>query len=403
MKKTILSLSVSCIALSGFSQENAKSVIKNNPLPNGSIERIAIPACATTNGGWLLGGNTIGGLGGPVIGTCDANDLVFEAGGVSSIWLKTATNQVGIGTSNPSGKLDISTSGTLNGLNVLNGTANLFSVASDGSTVVRSTYSTANIPLTIYGSNGTSVTAYLANAAGNKTFFMTGAGGAGYYNGIVKQGDNAIIWDNGTNGGTQTTGFVIAPWDGLGGIRIDAVTGNIGINNSTPLARLDVVGNNSSTSLFAVRNTSFINPYNTTYATTAFEVATNGQVFIGPFRQKSTSTHANAILSVDGEVVVGDLGGHGLWIVQDNWSDYVFDIDYKLLSLDEVEKFYKVNHHLPDVPTAKNIKENGVNVGQTETILLKKIEELTLYIVQQQKEMENQKKDIEALKSIIKN
>jgi hypothetical protein len=61
--------------------------------------------------------------------------------------------------------------------------------------------------------------------------------------------------------------------------------------------------------------------------------------------------------------------------------DYVFELDYKLPSIDQVRNYIIQNKHLPEVPSAEEMKKNGVNVGEMNMILLKKIEELTLYII----------------------
>lgn len=81
--------------------------------------------------------------------------------------------------------------------------------------------------------------------------------------------------------------------------------------------------------------------------------------------------------------------------VETGWADYVFDKKYPLIPLKEVENYIGKNKHLPDVPSAAQVARNGVNVGETEVILLKKIEELTLYLIQQQKEIEKLKKHIQ--------
>jgi len=78
-----------------------------------------------------------------------------------------------------------------------------------------------------------------------------------------------------------------------------------------------------------------------------------------------------------------------------NWPDYVFAADYKLRSLKDTEAFIKQNQHLPEVPAAKVVEKEGYDVGEMTKILLKKIEELTLHTIAQQKE-------IEALKAQIK-
>ncbi|MDD3527706.1 MAG: hypothetical protein PHX39_12225 [Bacteroidales bacterium] len=79
----------------------------------------------------------------------------------------------------------------------------------------------------------------------------------------------------------------------------------------------------------------------------------------------------------------------------DVWSDYVLHDDYPLLELSELAEFITKNRHLPDVPSEAQVMEEGINLGQMDAILLKKIEELTLYIIKQQKE-------IDALKQAFK-
>jgi hypothetical protein len=73
------------------------------------------------------------------------------------------------------------------------------------------------------------------------------------------------------------------------------------------------------------------------------------------------------------------------------WCDYVFENGYNLRGIKELEAFLQKNKHLPDVPTEKEVKTNGYNLTEMDAILLKKIEELTLYIIKQQKEIDNLK------------
>lgn len=67
------------------------------------------------------------------------------------------------------------------------------------------------------------------------------------------------------------------------------------------------------------------------------------------------------------------------------FPDYVFDEDYELASLEEVENFINTNKHLPGIPTAKEVKENGLNMGEMQVKLVEKIEELTLQMIKMQK------------------
>jgi hypothetical protein len=73
------------------------------------------------------------------------------------------------------------------------------------------------------------------------------------------------------------------------------------------------------------------------------------------------------------------------------WPDYVFNKDYKLLPLTEVEQFITENQHLPNVPSAAEVEANGVELGEMNAILLQKVEELTLYIIQLQKQIDELK------------
>ena len=73
--------------------------------------------------------------------------------------------------------------------------------------------------------------------------------------------------------------------------------------------------------------------------------------------------------------------------------DYVFNDGYRLLSLDSVDRYIRANHHLPDVPSADSVAKAGLDLGGNQAVLLKKIEELTLYLLQQQPELEELKAD----------
>ena len=71
-----------------------------------------------------------------------------------------------------------------------------------------------------------------------------------------------------------------------------------------------------------------------------------------------------------------------------DWADYVFAKDYPLKSLTEVEEFIHANHHLPEIPSATEVEKTGVNLGDMQSKLLLKVEELTLYLIQQNKTIE---------------
>lgn len=76
-----------------------------------------------------------------------------------------------------------------------------------------------------------------------------------------------------------------------------------------------------------------------------------------------------------------------------DWADYVFEEDYKLMPLNEVEQHIKLNKHLPNVPSAEEMVANGLDVAATNKMLMEKIEELTLYVIDLNKEVQKLKSD----------
>ena len=83
--------------------------------------------------------------------------------------------------------------------------------------------------------------------------------------------------------------------------------------------------------------------------------------------------------------------------LQSTWADYVFNKDYNLLSLKDVESFINKNGHLPNVPSAQQVKEEGIALGEMTKIQQEKIEELTLYLIKQNKEIEELKEQVRLL------
>lgn len=85
--------------------------------------------------------------------------------------------------------------------------------------------------------------------------------------------------------------------------------------------------------------------------------------------------------------VNGAIRAHRVKVYTD-WADYVFERDYNLPTLEEVENHIKENGHLIDIPSACEVEENGIDLGEMNKLLLQKIEELTLYIIELNKEVQ---------------
>jgi hypothetical protein len=99
----------------------------------------------------------------------------------------------------------------------------------------------------------------------------------------------------------------------------------------------------------------------------------------------------NYLLSVKGVIGTNDL------VIEDlsNWPDFVFHPNYPLRLLHDLEQFIKENSHLPDIPTEDEVRKNGIDLGEMNSKLLQKVEELTLYIIEQNKTINKQESNID--------
>lgn len=97
--------------------------------------------------------------------------------------------------------------------------------------------------------------------------------------------------------------------------------------------------------------------------------------------------------------VNGRIRAHEIKVETSNWPDYVFEDGYQLKGLEDLETFIKANRHLPDIPNEAQVKIEGIELGQMNKKLLKKIEELTLYIIELNKTVQRQQMMISELMS----
>jgi len=97
--------------------------------------------------------------------------------------------------------------------------------------------------------------------------------------------------------------------------------------------------------------------------------------------------------------VEGTIGARAVKVTLAVWSDYVFYPNYNLTPIFDLENYIKINKHLPGIPSEDEVKKNGIDLGQMNAELLKKIEELTLYVIELKKESESMKNEIQILNS----
>lgn len=179
-------------------------------------------------------------------------------------------------------------------------------------------------------------------------------------------------------------------------------TGNAGIGTTSPNGKLEIVGDLIVNRMDSIQNANlWIGPtgyqalINYNSSSGHLEVAprsgystvfTSGNVGIGT----AAPTHK---LAVNGTVRAKEV------LVDTDWSDFVFEDGYQLRSLDEVEAHIAEHGHLPDVPSASTVEAEGLSVGEAQKIMMQKIEELTLYMIELKKENETLKTRVADLES----
>jgi hypothetical protein len=120
-------------------------------------------------------------------------------------------------------------------------------------------------------------------------------------------------------------------------------------------------------------------------------IKANGNVGIGTNTQATNPAH---------KLVVSGTAHFCKAIVKyDGWCDYVFENEYELMPLNKLKEYIKVEKHLPEIPTTKEIEQTDVDLGEMNKLLLKKVEELTLYLIQQQEQLDLQNTEIQKLKN----
>jgi hypothetical protein len=322
----------------------------------------------------------VGGAGAGKVLTSDASG---QAAWTDSQWTTSGNNiyklngNVGIGTYSPSQRLDVNGNLKATGFMMPTGAGSGKVLTSDvsgnatwanthwtasGSSIYRSTgnvgigttWPLARLVVSHTASADTKIAEFI-DSENRKIFFVPKLNNSGYSK-ISSDNDAGIFWSDGSGsfGQNLNAGFVIAPHkdgDPIRGISID-YQGNVGIGKkSSPLARLDVNGTVKASAIEAP------------------SMSINTMTI-------STLTVTSKLWAA--EIEVTNLAG---------WKDYVFDDDYPLMPLSQVEAFIMENRHLPGIPSEKEVMASGFNIAEMNAMLLQKIEELTLYVIELEKKL----------------
>jgi hypothetical protein len=303
------------------------------------------------------------------------------------------SGNVGIGTTSPGVKLDVSGSASFAGV--------VFKNYSSPGTLGSPVYENAFL----YGASNTGYGAiqfgneYAANLATSLKIRLTNQSNSTFdaltinSSGDVGIGTASPVVKLDVNGSASFAGAVHKNYSSPGTLGSPAYENAFSYGASNTGYGAIQFGNEYAANLATTLKIRLTNQSNSTFD--ALTISSSGNVGIG-----TTSTSDK--LSVDGNVYSsGNISAFGfiktkkLTVTQTAWPDYVFSKKYKLRSLSSLESFIKQNKHLPEVPSAKEVEERGISVGDNQALLLKKIEELTLYIIELNKKidsLENNKK-----------
>lgn len=248
---------------------------------------------------------------------------------------------------------------------------------------------------------------------------------------IILEGSSSIAWKSGTSNllpGKISFDMTTKNMDFTNNIAgnfifysSDPVGGNVGIGTPTPSEKLEIkdgniyINNGVNASIYSSNHHLyfggmpdswgmkyyFFRPdppcssgQTPTYATLELQYATSAT----NYESRVYFTAAPGGISyIKGKLEVTEIEVKNVGSI----PDYVFADDYKLSTLKEIEAYVKENHHLPEIPSAKEMEANGQNLGKMNLQLLKKIEELTLHLIEQSKQLETLKKDNEELKKAV--
>ncbi len=299
------------------------------------------------------------------------------SGGADRFYIGS-TGNVGIGTTSPSAKLEVYGGGIkVNGLSTSSTVLDLSAVddaiiQGGTNTQIRMggnlNLSAANVipfstnaseRMRLQSSGGLSFgSSYVSTDPGANNIIISGNVGVGTTSPasvLDAEGSSTTEWVRIQSNASGSAGFLDLYSSATGGF--DAGTVGLNTNGTTPIA-FNIGGSET------------------------MRMVTGGNLLIGKTSQANTSYK----LDINGNARANEI------VVNTTGADFVFKKNYRLSKLEEIEVYVKKNHHLANIPTADAMNENGMAVGELNTKLLQKVEELTLYLIEQNKQLTNQQK-----------
>jgi hypothetical protein len=181
---------------------------------------------------------------------------------------------------------------------------------------------------------------------------------------------------------------------GSGFLTLGSLTGgNLVIDNNEIIAR----NNGAISTLFLQNEGGNVHLGAATFSAGVELGVTGDAVMTGNVRIGNTALPAGFKLGVDGKIICEELQVK----LATDWADYVFDEKYSLQPLVELEKYIAQHKHLPGIPAAVELQRNGLSVGEMQRLQMEKIEELTLYLIDMNKQIQQLKSENAAMKKVL--
>lgn len=165
-----------------------------------------------------------------------------------------------------------------------------------------------------------------------------------------------------------------------------------GVQNALPYQEINGPAHSFKTSIDAYVNSSGKSDEGTIYSHSGGLNYLNGNLGLGTTDTKGFK------LAVNGKIRAQEIK-----VEATNWPDYVFEEGYQLGKLKELESYIRIHKHLPDMPSAKEVEANGIALGEMVKLQQQKIEELTLHLIEKNKQINSLLKRMDALESKTKN
>ncbi len=241
--------------------------------------------------------------------------------------------------------------------------------------------------------------------------FVNGSAGSGFY--MQTNSASSYSFLQSFNSGNSVIGnFALNP-DG----------GNVGIGTTNPLSTLQVddgctkasIGDASGAALnygtsylgFNASRTAagwILNADTVHNGGGVMYTSINGDMYFAPIASTGSSNQTLSDTDIKNKITFriaadGITYAKKIKVELTNWPDYVFKSKYTLMPLSDVKSYIDKNHHLPEMPSAEQVEKNGLDLGETNKLLTKKVEELTLYLIELKLEKDKQ---IEALENRLK-